>query len=144
MSQSTMFALSFGGIWGLVGAVLFLVGWNISRDQKRRQKLCTQLAAGTVAEIHTRTHRRGQVAYYPVFTYFAEGQKYTVESSFAWYTSQFEPGDPVSVYFQPGNSQNYYVKEESASQKFTVSFQRMGAGCLVMAAAACAIAYFFG
>lgn len=31
MSQSTMFALSFGGIWGLVGAVLFLVGWNISR-----------------------------------------------------------------------------------------------------------------
>ena len=60
------------------------------------------------------------------------------------YTSQFEPGDPVSVYFQPGNPQNYYVKEESASQKFTVSFQRMGAGCLVMAAAACAIAYFFG
>ena len=101
MSQSTMFALSFGGIWGLVGAVLFLVGWNISRDQKRRQKLCTQLAAGTVAEIHTRTHRRGQVAYYPVFTYFAEGQKYTVESSFAWYTSQFEPGDPVLPAWQP-------------------------------------------
>ena len=144
MSQSVMFALSFGGIWGLVGGVFLLVGWNISRDQKRRRQLCTQQVPGRVVEIHTRAQKRGQVAYYPVFSFFAEGQEHTVESAFGWYTPGFAEGDPVTVFYQPGTPQNFYVKEEDSSKKFTSSFQKFGLACLLMAAAAGAIAYFFG
>ena len=144
MTQGMLFALSFGGVWGLIGAVFLLVGWNIARDQKRRSSLCVLSTPGRVEEVLTRAQRRGGASYYPVFSYAAEGQVFTVESSFGWHTPLFSAGDAVTVFYQPGAPQNYYVKEESSSQKFTSYFQKMGLGCLLMAGAAAAIAIFFG
>ena len=67
-----------------------------------------------------------------------------MESSFAWYTSQFEPGDPVSVYFQPGKPPELLCQRGIGIPEIHRLFPADGRWLSSDVYAACAIAYFFG
>ena len=106
--------------------------------RKVKEKRCTLPVQGIIADLNRRwsrgsNGRRGHYVYAPVYEYFYNGVLYRQESNTYTNYENFEIGTEVTVFLNPSDPNDYYVKR---SQTVTVI---LGIMFLVMASACIAV-----
>ncbi|MGX8701226.1 DUF3592 domain-containing protein [Caproiciproducens sp.] len=122
-----------------VSIVIFMVGFLLRRNDKKRIQACTAQTDGTVSEmvrsISTDSDDNGKTrrsyVYYPVFTYTADGREITKTSRSGTGTQRFQKGQAVTVRYNPDDVEQYYVVEDKAAARISIYF--MGFGILIFA-----------
>lgn len=125
------------GITMAVALLFFLVGLFMLRGQKKRVWECTAQTSGVVSDIE-RTEKiekddngkeETTYVYYPVYTYTVDGSEISKRASTGSGLKRFKIGQAVTVFYNPANPDQYYVKEDKLSARG--GFLIMGIGVLL-------------
>ena len=82
MNDKEMFILIFSGVWSLLGIIFLTVSAVISASQKRKAKVCTAKAIGTVTDVVSYSAGNPHYSnYHPVVQYTTDaGETITKKS----------------------------------------------------------------
>lgn len=83
--------------------------------KKVREKYCTLPVKGVIADVYRkrssdRNHHNIHYVYAPVYEYFYNGTLYRKESNVYTNYEKFDIGSEVTVFLNPSNPDDYYVK----------------------------------
>jgi hypothetical protein len=112
----------------LAGIICASIGFFGLRHEKNLKESCTISTIGTVVDM-VRGSSRKRKTLYPVFQYIAGGRMIKKKSS--WGGFGFAIGQEVTIFYNPENVEEYYVKDGAKSAKFFwYVFLVTGALCL--------------
>lgn len=124
------------GVLSMGSLSAFLGIWGIVKENKLR-KICTGQTLGVVSNIQkignlTLTRQGGNRHYFTEFTYMVNEVEYVKSSKIGTAGASFKQGMQVTVFYNPDNPNDYYVRED----KITVSGYKIftAAGILFMIA----------
>ncbi len=113
----------------LSGVLLLAIGLWLFKREKALHSVCTEQTTGRVEDIWRETEEKWQEDkdgkryleitdyYFPVFSYTVNGRNITVKSSVDSGHPRFSPGMPVTIFYNPGKEEQYYIAKESAGKK---------------------------
>lgn len=130
--------IMFGLLMALVGVIMCIVRANqVSR--------CSQIVSGLVVghelQTSTETERddngieriREKSMYHTVYSYKISDREYEMVSKIGSSTKTPKNGTTVTVFYNPSNEQDFYVKEESLGNNLGLVFVAIGAIIIVVA-----------
>lgn len=138
MSSTILFAYILGGTWCGVGIIFFIIGFFMKRSQKKKERECTAITTGTVADIKIGQRNVSEPSavpqYYPVFAYSAGGQIYRIVSKIGFDKPKLSIGQSVTIYYDAESPETYYVQEYRFGKNLGSIFLGVGGGCFLVGA----------
>jgi len=133
--------MSFNNFTGEAMSTLFIlllfvtvpggIGLHRMLKYKRFRSVCTEETTGKVIDIYESPDSEGST-YYPIFEYVANGQTVIHKSSYGSNWKRFKIGTKVTVFFNPANIDEYYVKEDTEGNYIGILFMVFGAVMLII------------
>ena len=137
MDHPTTFILIFSGTWFLVGAVFFIIGTALRRNQKKKELNCTMRTWGKVIDIVQRSSRDSDGGYstslHPVFEYTIGTLRFVKESSYGSSQPKYAIGQSVEVYYDPADYHSYYIPGDALPKRLATVFTAVGAAAIAVA-----------
>lgn len=118
MSDKILFIILFSGIWCFVGIVFLIVSKIISSVQKRKERVCTSKAIGTVIDtVRSSSNGNGHYgAWYPIIQYItARGENIVKRSLTGANPPKYKRGENVYIHYNPNRAEEFYIDGDGAA-----------------------------
>jgi hypothetical protein len=104
-------------IVAIAGLLFIFIGIVLVRRGIRRKKTCTASTPGTVDSYEETVryrnedgHSHREVNHFPFFRFTVDGTEYVIKSMTGGNPAKKPVGTGVTVLYEPGNPENFYVK----------------------------------
>ncbi len=129
-------ALVLGGII-LVGLLFLIIGIGLSRNAKKKLRVCTAVTSAKVK----RNVRADSVTFgasspylaYPVFEYYVGEEKYEREYAIGTSKVRYQEGQTVNIFYNPKKPTMFYVQGDRLQSKLGTIFKIVGIVCILTA-----------
>lgn len=136
MTDMDLFAVIFSGVWGLVGAIFFLVGFFIRRSVLRTEERCSERAEARVLEVIRHRHHSqsgSSSSWHPLVEFDYEGKTISLEAPRGAGRKKFYVGQLLNIRHDPDDPANFYVEGESAVKLLYLIFMVVGLAAVMIA-----------
>ncbi len=100
-----------------VGIIFCGVGIIFSVSQKNKKKDCTQPVSAIIVEIkrshYTSMDKRETSAWFPVYEYYVNGNKFRKTSNIGGSENAFSVGQKLTLYLNPENPEQFYCPSDA-------------------------------
>jgi len=122
----------------IIGGIFFLVGIALLWKQLKAKMKCTATVSGEVVEyqeeVHHSSHSHGrELVYYPIFTYYYNGQWHRQKGSMGRGRQQYEIGQHVELRCNPEDPDTFIVVGDKAVILVPVVCALMGLVVMILA-----------
>ena len=132
MNDKEMFILIFSGVWSLLGIIFLTVSAVISAAQKRKTKVCTAKAIGTVTDVVSYSAGNPHYSnYHPVVQYTTDaGETITKKSVYGTNPPKYSVGDIINIYYNPQKTDEFYIADDNIGKIVRIVFMLVGIGAI--------------
>lgn len=123
-------------VFALVTAVMLVAIVVLFVSENRKKSRCTRPVVATVIDYEERWSRDrdgySSYTYYPVISYYVNGQEYCSAADYGTNPPVYELGDRVDILYNQNNPTEFYIPGSPASFILYIIFGAVGMAMLIV------------